>query len=243
MDAYYLDRAGLQKLREMSQRLFGKPINTINRPDVDTQDVLQAPDAHIVLAPVHGIPPLDQNLTTGTSTSSYALDDVPGHAYCHIFRIDQSTAPGTSTGHVHAKFIRTAKQILVFNITPVFIQANTWLVAVRDRWGRWVVGGTLAGGGGGGGTGFITVRQENSDGTTTDFTDIHVLQFDDEFSVSQLADQIAKVKTKGFTGHKTIVTNLSWNPLTCVLSASYETWRFKDGIMVDDGISTGTGTD
>jgi len=240
MPNYYIDEAGLRRLRDISSRLFNKPINTLNRQGVYTEEALQTGDAYIVLAPVHGIAPLDQNLTIGTSTSSYALDDIPGHAYCHVFRIDQVTQPGTSTGHVRAKFTPTNRRILVYNLTLNFIQANTWLIAIRDKWNKWVVGASITGGSGG--TGFITVRQDNEDGSSFDTTGVHVLEFDDEFTITSPANQIAKVKTKGFNGHKTVVTNLSWNPITCELIATYETWLFKDGLMVSDGTGVGTGT-
>lgn len=93
----------------------------------------QAPECYACLTPKTGIPALSKGSKiytgTGTGTSYFPDDDVPGVASCKVYfkRID-------TNGMVYAGF-----SIDVYNLRFIAVAPEVWITPIRDKSGVWWV--------------------------------------------------------------------------------------------------------
>lgn len=115
-----------------------------------------APEVYLVYTPPGGIPAgallgtgtgLPGGITTGTGTTDTG-DDSFGSAVCRVFHpVGEDANP-----------IWKGQSVRVYNVGTLPIDGSSWVIAVREKWGKWLAlmpavttGGS--GGGQGGGTG------------------------------------------------------------------------------------------
>lgn len=125
VDGYALSEKDLRLIREFlyvynrQQRYvnaFGRgPDNKIDHEEMHTSEL------YIARSPVGGIPALQSMGSTG-------IGDIPGSALCMIFKTSQSA---DLTEDV------TGYQQTVYNLSTSAIPGDTWLIIVRDKYGKW----------------------------------------------------------------------------------------------------------
>lgn len=125
-----LGEKSAEKFQEMLRSEHNRPRNTQGRgrdPSRDTEDWL-GPEVYIGRTFQIGIPALDENVT-GTGTTKG--DDEPGvNDNCQIYQ--RVTVGGLEV----LRPIGTTRR--VYNIFPQAIPANSWFLAVRDKFGTWL---------------------------------------------------------------------------------------------------------
>lgn len=137
---YFLDQASRDKLRALLARDTARP-----RPNrtlsVEPDPTWFPPEVYAARAPTGGIPALDRQ-TTGTGSLDLG-DDRPGSATCDTYRIVE-----VGSSSVLRPVPGLTRKVYNFSVTAV--PAYYWVLAVRDKWGRfWAVpgGGTDISGG------------------------------------------------------------------------------------------------
>jgi hypothetical protein len=138
-DGYVLSDADRAAVQRLIAREVGQIRNTVNRPGNLQTDLADhpAPEVYAVKTPSDGIPALQQ-LGTGTGSSNAAT---PGSADCELYQIVED---GSS---VTLERLADDSKVTVYNLSQSDLPANTWLLAVRDKFGNY-----FAAAGGGSGT-------------------------------------------------------------------------------------------
>ncbi len=95
------------------------------RPSVP-ESISVAPEVYVVNAS-SGIPALVEN--TGS-----ADEDKPGHADCQVYNILDEAGTGTDTELAAIESFT----LTVYNLSTIAIPADSWVLAVRDKSGRWI---------------------------------------------------------------------------------------------------------
>lgn len=122
----------------------------------------QSADIYIAYTPPSGIPALELGDDTGTGTGSgFGIqDDIPGSAYCDIYRL---LGIGSA-----ARFLPIRTSQLVYNLSTTAVPGSKWRQINRDRFGHWLVVGDSANAGGCGSLSFPVYRYRcEADGTGT----------------------------------------------------------------------------
>lgn len=104
------------KRQRAGQRMDSPPPN---------DDVHAAP-IYIALAPAGGIPALIQAVGTGSSPDGSG--DTPGSAVCQIYQIING----------QCQLLPNSKSETVYNLSNTAVVGFTWVIAVKDRFGRWL---------------------------------------------------------------------------------------------------------
>ncbi len=92
---------------------------------IDVDDQIQAPEVYFARTPSGGIPARTDNIT---GTGSSLQDDDFGQASCSIYRLTSEERP------VPVGLTRT-----VFNMSSAAVDGDSWVLVVRDKYGRWFV--------------------------------------------------------------------------------------------------------
>lgn len=98
-------------------------VNAFGRPGDDKIDheEMHTTEVYIARSPVGGIPALQSMGSTG-------IGDIPGSALCTVFKTSQSAdLTQDVTGYQHT----------VYNLATTVIPGDTWLIIVRDKYGKW----------------------------------------------------------------------------------------------------------
>lgn len=123
-----------KQLKEIIHQVRSLPQNPRNRPAVVEPDH-NAPDVYVARTPSGGIPAMTRGpFPTGTGSGTADYDD-PGQAECEIHQLVNFTDPvtGLQDGDlIDVQFTRT-----VWNISDSPIPGNSWILAVRDKFGVW----------------------------------------------------------------------------------------------------------
>ena len=116
----------VRSLRQNSPRQSG-PDRSFNEGEDH-----QAPEVYIALPPSEGIPALGDVAMTGTGTGSGTVNPppLPGSAECQFYEIAYDPIDGDYLQEI-PELIHT-----VYNISSAVVTG--WIIAVRDKSGKWV---------------------------------------------------------------------------------------------------------
>lgn len=104
-------------------------VNAFGRPGDDKLDheEMHTTEVYIARSGSGGIPALQSMGSTG-------IGDIPGSALCTVFKTSQSAdLTQDVTGYQHT----------VYNLAETAVPPNTWLIIVRDKYGKWYALQTL----------------------------------------------------------------------------------------------------
>src|ERR1700722_18899572 len=139
----FLSGKDVEILRRVVHAEMHRYGNTTQRPAVP-DEIGEAPGTYIALTPASGIPAL---ISVGTGTfvgtglpdlpttgtgSNVGFDDVPGYAYCTVYRILY-----TNRGVPELRPVSNFQQ-LVYNLSDQFIPGDQWIIIEKDAWGSWL---------------------------------------------------------------------------------------------------------
>lgn len=127
---YGLTDRGRENFREVVRRVVGEGPPRVR--DRVTEELSQSPEIYVARVPVGGIPEL--------------IGDEPGSAVCDVYQL---ILDGTGTGtDVTGGLAPAAPSVRVWNISLSAIDEETtpYVLAVRDKYGKWYAGSVTAGG-------------------------------------------------------------------------------------------------
>ncbi len=134
---YKLTENDVAILREMVRRERGRRSNPDQRPKYVENDH-QAPEVYVALTPLGGIPALlEPGLGTGTGSGNEA-----NSADCDIYRL-LPVDDALTIFDLHPVFEVTKT---VYNLSESSIAGDSWVLAVRDKFGVWWAVPTATGG-------------------------------------------------------------------------------------------------
>lgn len=125
-DQYLLSDADVQFLRQLKAERDAMSVNTRNRFASD-ENVDYAPEVYKALVPAGGIPALTFGPGSGTGSGDDpgSTGNIPGFATCGIYRV------------LHGDLLFQGFTRIIYNSSLTTIPQQTWVTAVRDKWGIW----------------------------------------------------------------------------------------------------------
>lgn len=130
---YFLTESDRRKLAEVVDYVDSMRRNVKLRSQDATPS--QAAEVYVALTPAAGIPAM---VVGGVST------DNPPKATCAIYQI----LPDEKAGTANRMMPVTYSSVDVYNVTSSAIAGSIWVLAVKDKYGNWVVAGVAGTGGG-----------------------------------------------------------------------------------------------
>lgn len=154
--AYILSEREVQLLQDFIDRQRRSLVNPQARYHSEEQ-IRFAPDVYVARAPSGGIPGLVDYAGTGSGEAT------PGSAECDIYRLyDWGPVPGLVKMNTLTK--------TVWNISPSAVDPLSWVLVIRDKFGRWFTTGIDFPSGGDTGTGTGTGTDDADCGVTVSWT-------------------------------------------------------------------------
>lgn len=132
--AYYLTAADRDVLRALLARENARRLGETRDSTFPDDQEEPASEVYVSVAPAGGIPALAQG-ATGTSDAALS-DDVPGSAYCDVWRL-----LGVGTGVTLRRL--GSRKLLVYNMNTTAVPAGNWVTVHKEKFGHWLVGGSL----------------------------------------------------------------------------------------------------
>ena len=142
-EAHFLSERDKRILQEIIDEVRKNRVNTENRPKTP-HTLGTTPEVYVALVPEGGI---------GALTDRAGIDmDEPNYAECNVYQINEDDGELIQVPELSRR---------VYNLSTAAIEADTWILAVRDKFGFWFA--SVAVGGGGDETKFIKVLSETPD--------------------------------------------------------------------------------
>lgn len=132
-ELYALSAAEVAAFKELVEDLRRRLSTVPDRP-IHYETDHQAPEVYAAKTPAGGIPALTVGAGTGANE-----DDEPGYADCEIYQVG-----GTLADPVLQRVTQLSHR--VYNLSDTAVDGDTWVLVARDKFGSWLVTGTVGGG-------------------------------------------------------------------------------------------------
>ncbi len=149
-DAYLFSEDDVKALAKLLRDNEQTVSYTQRRPRHHVEDA-KSSDIYVARTPADGIPALVPGLSTGTGSAA-AMEGIPGHAECAVYRIRESTCTGTNAS-CYPSIESVEAEKTVWNLSLEDVPGDQWIIIGKDKSGKW----QILGGAGGSGAVSVTV--------------------------------------------------------------------------------------